>query len=157
MSIITIHIDGHPYQEGSPLRNFGQLAAWGTLATTGGFFEELIFRGSLMQQFRAWTESIVWAVVIQGILFGLAHGFYGIGHGYGRSSRMSAGIACRMESSSIPQPRCLKTVADHSSRGLADRYRKAETNHPVRSSKDAFRNSASELFIILSAASMVLG
>jgi hypothetical protein len=59
-------------------KTLGQLATWVVLATTGGFCEELIFRGYLVQQFRAWTGSVVWAVVIQGILFGLAHGFYGL-------------------------------------------------------------------------------
>jgi membrane protease YdiL (CAAX protease family) len=33
----------------------GELAAWLALATTGGFCEELIFRGYLERQFRAWT------------------------------------------------------------------------------------------------------
>jgi hypothetical protein len=59
-------------------KTVGELAAWLALATTGGFCEELIFRGYLVRQFRAWTGSVVWAVVIQGILFGLAHGFYGL-------------------------------------------------------------------------------
>jgi membrane protease YdiL (CAAX protease family) len=59
-------------------KTVGQLAMWVMLAVTGGFCEELIFRGYLLRQFRTWTGSIVWAIVIQGLLFGLAHGFYGL-------------------------------------------------------------------------------
>jgi membrane protease YdiL (CAAX protease family) len=55
----------------------GQLAVWIALAATGGFCEEVVYRGYLMRQFRVWTKSTTWAVLIQGIFFGLAHGFYG--------------------------------------------------------------------------------
>jgi hypothetical protein len=56
-----------------------QLVVWVVLATAcGGFCEELIFRGYLLRQFRGWTGSISWAVALQGIVFGLAHGFYGL-------------------------------------------------------------------------------
>jgi membrane protease YdiL (CAAX protease family) len=55
-----------------------ELMVWLILATTGGgFCEELIFRGYLMRQFSAWTGSRLFAVVLQGVVFGLAHGFYG--------------------------------------------------------------------------------
>jgi membrane protease YdiL (CAAX protease family) len=55
-----------------------QLALWVVLATTcGGFCEEVIFRGYLIHQFRAWTGSVVWGVAISSLFFGLAHGFYG--------------------------------------------------------------------------------
>jgi CAAX protease family protein len=50
---------------------------WLGLAATGGFCEELVFRGYLTQQFRAWTASDVFAIVLQGAVFGLAHGYYG--------------------------------------------------------------------------------
>lgn len=46
------------------------------LAATGGFCEELIFRGYLTRQFHAWTGSNVLAILLQGVLFGLAHGYY---------------------------------------------------------------------------------
>ncbi len=49
---------------------------WLGLAATGGFCEELVFRGYLTRQFSAWTGSRVFAVVLQGMAFGLAHGFY---------------------------------------------------------------------------------
>ena len=53
-----------------------ELVVWLPLAATGGFCEELIFRGYLTRQFHAWTGSSVLAIVFQGVLFGLAHGYY---------------------------------------------------------------------------------
>ena len=47
------------------------------LACTAGFSEEFIFRGYLERQFSLWTSSVVAGVVIQGIAFGLAHGYQG--------------------------------------------------------------------------------
>jgi len=54
-----------------------ELVVWLGLAATGGFGEELTFRGYLTRQFSAWTGSRTFAVVLQGVAFGLAHGFYG--------------------------------------------------------------------------------
>jgi len=53
-----------------------ELLVWLGLAATGGFCEELVFRGYLTQQFRARTGSRLFAVVLQGVVFGLAHGYY---------------------------------------------------------------------------------
>jgi uncharacterized protein len=53
-----------------------ELVLWLGLAGTAGFCEELVFRGYLTQQFRAWTGSPVFAIVLQGGVFGLAHGYY---------------------------------------------------------------------------------
>lgn len=53
-----------------------ELVVWLACAATGGFCEELIFRGYLTQQFSAWTGSRVFAIVLQGVIFGLAHGYY---------------------------------------------------------------------------------
>ena len=53
-----------------------ELTMWLGLAATGGFCEELVFRGYLTQQFSAWTGSRALAVVLQGVAFGLAHGYY---------------------------------------------------------------------------------
>lgn len=47
------------------------------LTASASFAEELIFRGYLIQQFSAWTGSRAIAIILQGIAFGLAHGFYG--------------------------------------------------------------------------------
>lgn len=53
-----------------------ELVIWLGLAATGGFCEELIFRGYLTKQFNAWTGSPVFAIILQGVVFGLAHGYY---------------------------------------------------------------------------------
>jgi len=53
-----------------------ELVVWLAMSATAGFCEELIFRGYLTRQFNAWTGSLVFAVVLQGIVFGLAHGYY---------------------------------------------------------------------------------
>lgn len=53
-----------------------ELMVWLVLAATAGFCEELTFRGYLTQQFRAWTGSHAFAVILQGVAFGLAHGYY---------------------------------------------------------------------------------
>jgi membrane protease YdiL (CAAX protease family) len=53
-----------------------ELLVWLGLAATGGFCEELVFRGYLTRQFSAWTGSRAFAVVLQGVAFGLAHGYY---------------------------------------------------------------------------------
>jgi membrane protease YdiL (CAAX protease family) len=53
-----------------------ELVVWLGLAATGGFCEELTFRGYLARQFNAWTGSALFALVLQGAIFGLAHGYY---------------------------------------------------------------------------------
>jgi membrane protease YdiL (CAAX protease family) len=53
-----------------------ELVVWLGLAATGGFCEELVFRGYLARQFGAWTGSRAMAVFLQGVVFGLAHGYY---------------------------------------------------------------------------------
>jgi membrane protease YdiL (CAAX protease family) len=46
-------------------------------AFTAGFCEELVFRGYLQRQFAAFTQNAAAAVVLQGVTFGLAHGYQG--------------------------------------------------------------------------------
>lgn len=53
-----------------------EAVVWVAVAATAGFAEELIFRGYLTKQLEAWTNSLALAIVIQGLLFGLAHGYY---------------------------------------------------------------------------------
>jgi membrane protease YdiL (CAAX protease family) len=45
------------------------------LCFTAGYCEELIFRGFLLQRFWGWTGSRTLAVLLQGLAFGLAHGY----------------------------------------------------------------------------------
>lgn len=47
------------------------------LAASAGFCEERVFRGYLACRFRAWTGSASLGILLQGLPFGLAHGFYG--------------------------------------------------------------------------------
>jgi membrane protease YdiL (CAAX protease family) len=53
-----------------------ELLVWLGLAATGGFCEELVFRGYLTRQFSAWTGNLALGIVLQGLAFGLAHGYY---------------------------------------------------------------------------------
>jgi uncharacterized protein len=60
-----------------PPKTVFELVVFLALTASAGFGEELVFRGYLTQQFSAWTGSWAIAVILQGIVFGLAHGFYG--------------------------------------------------------------------------------
>lgn len=50
---------------------------WIGVSLTAGFCEELIFRGYLQRQFSVLTRSLAGGIVLQGIAFGLAHGYQG--------------------------------------------------------------------------------
>jgi membrane protease YdiL (CAAX protease family) len=54
------------------------VALWIALALSAGFSEELVFRGYLFTQFRALTGSTAIAMVLQSVLFGVAHGYQGV-------------------------------------------------------------------------------
>jgi uncharacterized protein len=54
-----------------------ELTAWVFLSLTGGFCEEVIFRGYLQRQFSAFTHSVVIGIVVQALVFGLTHGYQG--------------------------------------------------------------------------------
>jgi membrane protease YdiL (CAAX protease family) len=54
-----------------------EIGLWILLCLTAGFCEEIAFRGYLQTQFHALTGSIAVAVVLQGIVFGIAHGYQG--------------------------------------------------------------------------------
>ena len=47
------------------------------LALTAGFCEETIFRGYLQRPFAAWTHSAAAGIALQGIAFGVGHGYQG--------------------------------------------------------------------------------
>jgi CAAX protease family protein len=55
-----------------------EIAVWVLLSMTAGFCEETIFRGYLQQQFLALTGSAPLAVLIQGVIFGVSHGYQGL-------------------------------------------------------------------------------
>ncbi|HWF40316.1 MAG TPA: type II CAAX endopeptidase family protein [Candidatus Acidoferrales bacterium] len=54
-----------------------ETAVWIILCATAGFCEEFIFRGYLQKQFFAITGREGWAIVLQSIIFGAAHGYQG--------------------------------------------------------------------------------
>lgn len=54
-----------------------ELALWLALSATAGFCEEIMFRGYLQQQFRAATRSTAAAIVLQAVVFGIAHAYQG--------------------------------------------------------------------------------
>jgi membrane protease YdiL (CAAX protease family) len=49
------------------------------LTVTAAFCEELIYRGYLQRQFTAWAGSLSIGVALQGIAFGAAHAYQGLG------------------------------------------------------------------------------
>jgi membrane protease YdiL (CAAX protease family) len=59
-------------------RDPAEIAAWVALSLSAGFCEEVIFRGYLQRQFHALTGSVVLAVLIQAVIFGVSHGYQGI-------------------------------------------------------------------------------
>jgi membrane protease YdiL (CAAX protease family) len=54
-----------------------EISLWILLSISAGICEELVFRGYLQNQFRAATHSVIAAVVLQGLIFGLAHTYQG--------------------------------------------------------------------------------
>ena len=54
-----------------------ELMVWVLMSLTAGFCEELIFRGYLQRQFAAFAHSVAGGIVLQGIAFGLGHGYQG--------------------------------------------------------------------------------
>jgi membrane protease YdiL (CAAX protease family) len=54
-----------------------EISLWILLCLTAGFCEEIAFRGYLQKQFHAFTGSIAVAVILQGIVFGIVHGYQG--------------------------------------------------------------------------------
>jgi len=50
------------------------------LSLSAGICEEIVFRGYLQAQFRAWTQSSAAALMVQGLIFGAAHGYQGLKH-----------------------------------------------------------------------------
>jgi membrane protease YdiL (CAAX protease family) len=63
-----------PYQ---PPAGFVEVFLWILVSIAAGIGEEIIFRGYLQKQFQAATRSVVIAVVLQGLVFGLLHTYQG--------------------------------------------------------------------------------
>jgi len=54
-----------------------EVLLWIALSITAGFCEEIAFRGYLQRQFHALSGSIVIAVLLQALVFGVAHSYQG--------------------------------------------------------------------------------
>jgi membrane protease YdiL (CAAX protease family) len=54
-----------------------EILLWGVVAASAGICEETIFRGYLQKQIHALTGSLPLAVLLQGVVFGFAHGYQG--------------------------------------------------------------------------------
>jgi uncharacterized protein len=54
-----------------------ELTVFVVLSIFAGFCEEINFRGYLLRQFTAWTGNVAAGVILQGIVFGSAHGYQG--------------------------------------------------------------------------------
>ncbi len=54
-----------------------EVLLWIATSVTAGICEEMAFRGYLQQQFRALTGNMAWAVLLQALVFGIAHGYQG--------------------------------------------------------------------------------
>ena len=63
-----------------PPSGFLEVFFWILLSLSAGVCEEIVFRGYLQQQFRAATRSVALAVLLQGLVFGLAHSYQGWKH-----------------------------------------------------------------------------
>ncbi|HXJ17881.1 MAG TPA: CPBP family intramembrane glutamic endopeptidase [Candidatus Polarisedimenticolia bacterium] len=58
-------------------RGAAEMVAWAFVSVTAGFCEEILFRGYLQRQFLALTGRPELAIVIQAVVFGMAHAYQG--------------------------------------------------------------------------------
>jgi membrane protease YdiL (CAAX protease family) len=54
-----------------------EIVLWIMMSATAGFCEEIIFRGYFQRQFSALTGFVRSGILLQGLVFGLAHGYQG--------------------------------------------------------------------------------
>ena len=59
-------------------RGVAEVTLWVMMSVTAGFCEELVYRGYLQRQFQALTSSFTVAVLVQAVLFGIAHWYQGV-------------------------------------------------------------------------------
>jgi uncharacterized protein len=57
--------------------SFVEVLVWTATCATAGICEEMVFRGYLQRQLRAFTGNLAAAVVAQGVIFGLFHAYQG--------------------------------------------------------------------------------
>ena len=56
-----------------------EIGLWILLSIAAGVAEEIVFRGYCQRQLEALTRNVWIALLLQGILFGISHGYQGIG------------------------------------------------------------------------------
>jgi CAAX protease family protein len=59
-------------------QRFVEIILWVALSISAGICEEIVFRGYLQQQFKAFTGSGLAGMLLQAVLFGISHGYQGI-------------------------------------------------------------------------------
>jgi len=59
-------------------QNLLEVVLWIVTSFSAGFCEEVAFRGYFQKQFEAMTGSAPAGVILQGILFGISHGYQGL-------------------------------------------------------------------------------
>lgn len=59
-------------------RSLLEVVLWIATSLSAGFCEEVAFRGYFQKQFEAMTGSSAGGVILQGILFGISHGYQGL-------------------------------------------------------------------------------
>jgi hypothetical protein len=59
-------------------RSLVEISLWVALSLSAGFCEELVFRGYFQRQFAVFTRNRGAALLLQAVLFGVAHGYQGI-------------------------------------------------------------------------------
>ena len=55
-----------------------EIFVWIAVSTSAGICEEIVFRGYFQRQFAAYTKSMAFAVLLQGVIFGLGHFYQGV-------------------------------------------------------------------------------
>jgi CAAX protease family protein len=55
-----------------------EIVLWIAVSISAGVCEEIVFRGYFQRQFAAYTNSMIAAVLLQGVVFGLGHSYQGV-------------------------------------------------------------------------------
>lgn len=81
MGLMKAHVlsGGANAAQGLLPRGILESVVWIPVALSAGFCEEVAFRGYLQKQFQAITGSAGWAILFQGIVFGIGHLYEGVG------------------------------------------------------------------------------
>jgi membrane protease YdiL (CAAX protease family) len=58
-------------------KSLTEVVVWIATCVTAGICEEMAFRGYLQRQFHALTGNVAWAILLQALVFGIAHGYQG--------------------------------------------------------------------------------